>query len=74
MSKVPSLSEPLGGDRNRGAAIIIPQMIFLAIGTILVIVRLFTRAMITRSLGLDDLFIVLGTVSTINQLLQEPRL
>ena len=68
MSEVQSLPEPQGGDRDRGSAIIIPQTIFLAIATLLVIARLLTRALITRSLGLDDLFIVLGNVSRVDEL------
>ena len=66
MSEALPLPEPLGGDRDRGSAIIIPQTVLLAIATCLVIARLITRGLITRSLGLDDLFIVLGNVSTIN--------
>ena len=72
MSEVLPLPEPLGGDRDRGSTIIIPQTIFLAIATCLVIARLITRGLITKSLGLDDLFIVLGNVSTINGLPQGP--
>lgn len=70
MAEVPTLPVPLDGDRDRGPVVIAVDSIFLAIATFLVLARLFTRTFIIKSLGLDDLFIVLGNVSMINQTIQ----
>ena len=58
----PPPSPPPDGDRNRGAAIIATQAVFVAIGTVLVLARLYIRSHVIRKFGLDDLFILLGLV------------
>ena len=57
---------PVDGDRNRGSSIMITETIFVAIGTVLVLARLYVRSRVIKSLGLDDLLIVLGLVETSN--------
>ena len=58
-----SFHPPPDGDRDRGYHIIITQCIFLSVCTGLVVARLATRRLIVKTLGLDDLFIVLALVS-----------
>lgn len=60
----PLPSPPADGDRNRGSSILITETIFVAIATFLVLARLYVRSHIIRSLGLDDLFIVIGLVES----------
>ena len=60
----PLPSPPKYGDHNRGSSILVTETIFVAIGTVLVLARLYVRSRIIRSLGLDDLFIVLGLVES----------
>ena len=54
---------PVDGDRNRGPSVLAIGSIFVAIDTSLVLARLYVRSHVIRSLGLDDLFVVLGLVS-----------
>ena len=56
-------SPPLGGDEDRGNGLLIVGSIFATLSTVTVLLRVITRAMIVKSLGLDDLLIVLGAVS-----------
>ena len=56
-------SPPPGGDEDRGNRLLIVGSIFATISTVTVLLRLITRAVIVRSLGLDELLIVLGAVS-----------
>ena len=56
-------SPPPGGDQNRGNSVLLTNSVFIAIATALVIARLFARIVIVKSVGLDDVFIVLGEVS-----------
>ena len=56
---------PAGGDRNRAPGIITLTWIEFSISFILVALRLFTRAVIVRHVGLDDLAIVVTLVSTL---------
>ena len=56
-------SPPPGGDEDRGTRLLIVGSIFATISTVTVLLRLITRAVVVRSLGLDDLLIVLGAVS-----------
>ena len=56
-------SPPADGDRNRASSILVTETIFVAIGTILVLARLFVRSRIPSGLGLDDLSVALGLVS-----------
>ena len=44
----------------------ITETIFVAIGTVVVLARLYVRSHVIKSLGLDDLFIVLGLVEKPN--------
>lgn len=60
----PLPSRPADGDRNRGSFILVTETIFVVLGTILVLARLYVRSHILKSLGLDDLFIVLGLVNS----------
>ena len=55
--------EPLPPNQNRGAAVLGVDLTFAIIAVLLVCVRLYVRARIVKSVGLDDLFIVLATVS-----------
>ncbi|CAD6567800.1 MAG: hypothetical protein ASARMPRED_001148 [Alectoria sarmentosa] len=64
-SNPPLPAPPADGDRNRGSSILVTETIFVAIGTILVLARLYVRSHIIRRLGLDDLFIVLGLIFAI---------
>ena len=58
---------PRDGDRNRGAAIIATETVFVAIAVVLVLVRLYVRLIIIRGFGYDDFFICLALVSNIYQ-------
>ena len=58
--------EPLDADRNGNAAIIVLQSVLLAIATALVVARLYVRSMILKSVGLDEVFIVIALVSSAN--------
>ena len=63
-SSVPSLPPPPSdGDRNRGDSVLIIETLFVAIGTVLVLVRFYVRSFIKRKVGLDDIFILPGLVS-----------
>lgn len=59
---------PSNGDRNRGAAIVATQAIFVAIGTALILARLYVRTVVIRKFGLDDLVILLGLICAITVL------
>lgn len=56
-------SPPPDGDRSRGFQIIAVHAILLGISTILSVLRLFTRSVIVKSIGLDDYLMVVGVVS-----------
>ena len=56
------MSPPPDGDIDRGHGLRIVGSIFATISTVTVLSRLFARALVVKSLGLDDLFIVLGAV------------
>ncbi|KAI4240547.1 MAG: hypothetical protein L6R40_005035, partial [Gallowayella cf. fulva] len=56
---------PPDGDRHRGADIIVTQFVFTAIATVLVCLRLFVRAWITRNVGWDDIFMAITLIVTI---------
>ena len=56
-------SPPPGGDEDRGNGLLIVGGIFATLSTVTVLLRIITRAVIVKSLGLDDLLIVLGAVS-----------
>ena len=57
------LSPPPGGDEGRGHRLLVVGSIFATISTVTILSRLFTRTMVVKALGLDDLFINLGAVS-----------
>lgn len=61
----PLPSPPADGDRNRGPSVLATENVFVAIGTSLVLARLYVRSHIIRSLGLDDIFVVLGLIFAI---------
>lgn len=63
-SSTSSLPRPIDGDHNRGAAVIVVGTVFGSLGLVLVSTRLWVRQHIVKNLGLDDLFIVLGLVSS----------
>ena len=58
--------EPVDADRNGNTVIIVLQSVFVAIATVLVVARLYVRSMILKSVGLDELFIVIALVSSAN--------
>ena len=58
--------EPLDADRKGNGAIIVLQSVLLAIATTLVVARLYVRSMILKSVGLDEVFIVIALVSSAN--------
>lgn len=58
--------EPLDADRNGNTVIIVLQSVLLAIATALVAARLYVRSMILKSVGLDEVFIVIALVSRAN--------
>ena len=51
-------------DEDRGQAATIVSWIFLALSVITVVLRLFTRGILRRTLGWDDYTIVIATVCT----------
>ena len=59
------LEAPAGGDRNRAPGILTLTWIEFSVSFILVALRLFTRAVIVRHVGLDDVAIVITLVSTL---------
>ena len=62
-NSVPSLPPPPpDGDRHRGDAVLITEAIFVAISTVLVLLRFYVRYFIKPKVGLDDVFIVPGLV------------
>ncbi len=58
--------EPVDADRNGNTAIIVLQSVLVAIATALVVARLYVRSMILKSVGLDEVFIVIALVSSAN--------
>ena len=60
---VPSVPPPPpDGDRNRADAVLVTETVFVAISTVLVLLRFYVRYFIKRKVGLDDMFIVPGLV------------
>ena len=60
---IPSVPPPPpDGDRNRADAVLITETVFVAISTVLVLLRFYVRYFIKRKVGLDDMFIVPGLV------------
>ena len=59
------LKAPAGGNQNRAPGILALTWIECAISLIAVALRMFTRAVIVRYVGLDDVFIVVTLVSSI---------
>lgn len=49
---------------TRGPAVIIVLAIFLAIVTLLIAIRIYTRIFVSRGFGLDDVLIILAYVRT----------
>ena len=59
----PSVSAPPpDGDRHRGFQEIAVHAILLGISTTLLLLRLYTRTVIVKKIGLDDYFIVIAVV------------
>ena len=54
---------PAGGDQNKAPGILALTWIEFSISLIVVVLRLLTRALIVRHVGLDDIFIVVTLVS-----------
>ena len=61
----PITAPPPDGDQTRGLQIIAGPATLLAISTILLSLRLFTRFVIVKRLGLDDFFVFIGVVSNL---------
>lgn len=53
----------VSGGHTSGAAVAVVIITFTAIGIFLTVARLFTRKVLVRNAGIDDVFIVLGVVS-----------
>lgn len=53
---------PPGGDENRAPGILALAWVECSVSIFLVVTRMYTRRVITRHIGLDDLFIVLTMV------------
>ena len=53
---------PLPPNQNRGPAVLGVDLTFAIVAVLLVCTRMYVRARIVKSIGLDDLFIVLATV------------
>ena len=62
--KMALLESPAGGNQNRAPSILALTWIAFSISLIAVAVRMFTRAVIVRHVGLDDVFIVVTLVSS----------
>lgn len=58
--------EPVDADRKGNTAIIVLQSVLVIIATVLVVARLYVRSVILKSVGLDELFIVIALVSSAN--------
>ncbi len=56
--------EPVDADRNGNTIIIVLQSVLVVIATTLVVARLYVRSVILKSVGLDDLFMVIALVSS----------
>ena len=57
---------PPDGDRSRGYKVLIINALLGALAFVFVVLRLYTRAVLVKRLGLDDLFIGFGFVSTLS--------
>lgn len=62
--KMALLESPAGGNQNRAPGILALTWIAFSISLIAVALRMFTRAVIVRHVGLDDVFIVVTLVSS----------
>ena len=58
--------EPLDADRTGNGVILVLQSVLLGIATALVVARLYVRSMILKSVGLDEVFIIIALVSSAN--------
>ena len=58
--------EPVDADRKGNTAIIVLQSVLVVVATILVVARLYVRSVILKSVGLDELFIIIALVSSAN--------
>lgn len=58
--------EPVGADRDGNLVILVLQSVLVAMATALVVARLYVRSMILKSVGLDEVFIVIALVSSAN--------
>ena len=59
--------EPVDADRNGNTIIIVLQSVLVVIATTLVVARLYVRSVILKSVGLDDLFMVIALVSSVDE-------
>ena len=58
------LEAPAGGDQDRAPGILALTWIECSISVIAVTLRIFTRAVIIRRVGLDDIFILVTLVTS----------
>ena len=66
-SSLPKMAQaPTGGDQNKAPGILALTWIEFSISLIVVVLRLFTRVVIVRHVGLDDGFIAVTLVSDIS--------
>lgn len=76
--KSPALEPPMStipseDDANRGTTLIVTLTILITIATVMVFLRLYVRSLV-KSLGLDDLFILLSLVGMSGAALIWPQL
>ena len=57
-------SPPVGGDQNRGPALLAVTWLFTGLASLIVSFRLFSRVKILKETALDDGFIILSLVSS----------
>lgn len=58
----PNYDDPV----TRGPGLVVAGAVFGALGTVLVALRVYTRLRITSTFGLDDAFIIIAGVGTVN--------
>lgn len=67
-----TLEAPADGDQNRAPGILAVTWIECSISVIVVTLRMYTRAVLVRHVGLDDIFIIITLViSTLVEVLRQ---
>ena len=58
-------ASPSGSSNQGGTAYLATQSTFVAIATLLILIRVYVRTIVVKKFGLDDAVIVLALVSTL---------